>query len=402
MLRALQRMKRTELPFAIVTVICGAAAANTIVKRRVEFTADGFSNAVRMLMVFGHSYETAMKMALAFYRGQPAANDASNAALFNEGRIPENWHRTAPLILYPYAAAQLFEYRGFESLTDLSRASLVGTGAATYSLLRNFTAPWLSASLAVALVMAPRVRRVTATDRTHGPALFLWTVTLDAMCRSIKCSTASQFVYTLSCFALTFTRPVPYLPFGAAACALCVAIAKAHHPKQKAAGGLTAVAMLSIVALRFVAHQLKAPSTRDLIAATHERVLNERKHQDYARMGFFERMTLVMTRDAGPQQQALVPWYLRALAICMTNAVARATLAVAPIVGAAGIIKCRKDPCAPLMVGAVLGSSIGILRDPVPSEVSESILLPLYPVVAAGCALAADFLIDCFLGDGAV
>ena len=397
LLRALQDLKRTEIPFGIGVGITSAIVANAWLARRIKFTPDGYNHAVRMLMAAGYRYETALPMAAQFYQSQPIARDPRFAHIFNGSTAPEHWDLFAPRVLYPQAAAALFEFRGFEALTDISRGSYIGTAVAAYLLLLNFTRPWLAAALALGIVLAPRVRALSCTDQTHTPALFLWTVTLDAMCRSIKCGTASQFVYALSCFSLSFTRPVPYLPFGAAAGALCAGILQRDPAKKKAAGAMAAVAILSTLALGFVAAQLNAPGLRRLIREAHSRALEARHAERYEGLGFFRKLYAAVRHDAGPADQPIVPWYARAILMTTTNAVAHAVAGVMPVIATFGIIKKREHVCNPLLLGATAGSMIGIVADPVPKASAQTILVPLYPVVAAGCALAADFFIDLLL-----
>ncbi|MBV8727430.1 MAG: hypothetical protein JO233_06560, partial [Candidatus Eremiobacteraeota bacterium] len=307
LLRALHGLKRAEIPFGIGICIISTVVANTVLVRRIKFTPDGYNHAVRMLMAAGYRYETALKMASQFYQTQPIASDPRYTEFFNGLQPPAHWDLFAPRIIYPTTAAMLFEFRGFEALTDITRLSYIGTAIASYNLLLNFARPWLSAALTLGLISTPRVRERGAEDLTHVPALFLWTVTLDAMCRSVKCGTASQFVYALSCFALTFTRPVPYLPFGAAACALCAGIFQRDRTKKKTAAAMLAVAILSTLALGFVAAQLKAPGVRQLIREAHERALEQRRARGNDDLGFFRRLFAAVKHDAGPADQALLP-----------------------------------------------------------------------------------------------
>ncbi|MBV8727119.1 MAG: hypothetical protein JO233_04980, partial [Candidatus Eremiobacteraeota bacterium] len=155
--------------------------------------------------------------------------------------------------------------------------------------------------------------------------------------------------------------------------------------------------ILSTLALGFVAAQLKAPGVRQLIREAHARTLEARRSQRYQDLGFFRRLLAAVKNDAGPADQALLPWYPRAIILTAVNAVAHAAVGVLPLVALAAVMKERDHPCAPLLAGATLGSALGILGDPVPAATPQTILFPLYPVIGAGCALAADFLIDLLL-----
>jgi len=396
-LRTLQELQRSEIPFGLGIGVVAAVVANTVLSRKIKFTPDGYNHAVRMLMATGRSYEAALKNATDFYRTQPVASEARYAHLFSGLVPPEHWDLFAPRVLYPHAAAALFRFRGFEALTDVTRMSYIGTGIATYTLLLNFSRPWVAAAMTLGVMFAPRVRNLSTTDMTHTSGLFLWTVTLDAMCRSLKCGTASQFVYAFSCFALTFTRPVPYLPFAAAACALCVGVVKGDRAKKKTSAAMMAVATLAGLTLGFVAAQLKAPGVRRLIREAHARALKARQAERYEALGFFRRLLAAIRNDGGPADQPIERWYVRAVGLSFANALAHAILGVAPIVAAVGVAKKRDDPCVPLLMGGVIGSIAGILGDPVPMAMAQTILLPLYPVVASGCGLAANFLIDILL-----
>jgi len=396
-LEFLQTMEGTDGIFGVAVGTLSVVIANTLLSRRITFTAEGYNHAVRMLMARGYSCETALKMATEFYHTQPVASDPRFAHLFGGLVPPENWDQSALQVVYPHAAGMLFDFRGFEALTDLSRLSYVGTAISSYSLLRNFARPWLSATLTLALMFTPRVWKSSIVPETRGPALFLWTLTLDAMCRTMRCGTASQFIYALSCLALTFTRPVPYLPLGAAAAAFVQTIVEGDRVKKKTGAAMLAVAAVSTCVLTFAASQIKATDVRRLIRQAHAKALKARQSADYEKLSWFARLSEALQYDAGPRDQRLMPWYLRAIMLSMTNAGARAVLTVFPVVAGLGIAMRRDDPCAPLLAGATLGSAAGILGNPAPQKASKTILGPLYPVIAAGCALAADVLIESLL-----
>jgi hypothetical protein len=272
--------------------------------------------------------------------------------------------------------------------------SYIGTAIATYVLLLNFAHPWVAAAAALSVIFTPRLRDLSTTDTTHTSGLFLWTVTLAAMCRSLKCGTASQFIYAFSCFALTFTRPVPYLPFTAAAGALFVGIVKGDRVKKKTSAAMMAVATLATLTLGFVGSQLKTPGIRRSIREAHARALDARREDRYERRGFFRRIVAAIKDDAGPVGQPIERWYVRAVGLSVLNVAAHGVFGVMPVVAAVGIAEKRNDPCAPLLMGSAIGSLVGILGNPVPMKMAQSILLPLFPVIAAGCGLAAETLID--------
>jgi hypothetical protein len=153
--RSFSESKRAPLFVGVATGAVAFVVANTVLRRNATFTANGYGYAVRMLMTAGYGYDPSIKAAAEFYHTQPVATNAAFAQILHGMQAPPNWDAVATQIMYPRAAAALFRFRGFESLTDISRLSYVGTAVALYSLLTNFSRPWISSALSLGVDWHP-------------------------------------------------------------------------------------------------------------------------------------------------------------------------------------------------------------------------------------------------------
>ncbi len=85
-------------------------------------------------------------------------------------------------------------------------------------------------------------------------------------------------------------------------------------------------------------------------------------------------------------------WYASAVALTSATSLYHAARALVPPLAVLALVRARRRPEAALALGAIAGTAGGILGDPVPLGSARTVVLPLYPVFAAGLALVLDGL----------
>jgi hypothetical protein len=344
---------------------------------------DSYDYAIRMLMRRGVAFPEARDRARAFFTEMFAqhAGDAEEYAPMLALDEPEWWALFAPRVVYPALAAALFPSRGFNALTDVAGASYVASALLLYRFLRRFGDPASAAALALWYARSAPVRDVAVHGLNDSTALLLWIGTLDAMAEMAEHGTGTlRFVaFTV---VLSFTRPLPYLPF-ASGVALALAGMAAHDRARVRAGATIAVTSAACaVAITAVLARAGVPSTREHLERVRE---SQRREVGAGVLGAV--MTKLHLADA--PDHSLGRWYVTAAAASVATVLKHAVVAVVPVLAVVSLARVR-DRSAPLLAGALLGGLVGCIADPAPSATRRTVVLPLYPVFAAACVLGIE------------
>jgi 4-amino-4-deoxy-L-arabinose transferase-like glycosyltransferase len=373
----------------LIAAALAFAAARTPLRdgaRLAPWDPDSFDYAIRMLMRRGLSFEDARANAREFFATTTVGKDPQYAPLFALDE-PEWWRLFAPRWIYPALAAALYPRRGFEALVIVPRAAYVLNAPLLYRYLRRFASPPAAALATLWYLRSPQVRHVASFAMTDAPALLFWTATLGAATRVAR-EGRGWAALSVAIGLLSFTRPLPYLPLGAGAALLLSGALRRDVRTLRRGGGVTALAALATGSVVAVLARAGMPETaahlnRVRAAQADDDSPWSRKLRDAAR-----RFGL-----ADEPRHPLWRWYASAVALTSATSAYHAARAVVPPLAALALARGSRRPEAALALGAIAGTAGGILGDPVPLGSSRTVVLPLYPVFAAGLALALDGLI---------
>jgi hypothetical protein len=376
-----------DLAAAAALALGSAATLRADVRRNVQrWTPDSYDYAIRMLVRLGIPYETARADARVFFAEMfRRAGNAEEYGWTLAADEPEWWKLFAPRVVYPALAAVLFRARGFSALTDVAAGSYVASTVLLYRFLRRFGGPWTAAALAVWYLRSAAVRDVAVHAFNDGTAMLLWIASLDAMVELVDHGTGrTRFV--LATAALSFTRPIPYLPF-ASGVALAVAGAAAHDRERMRTGAaLAATGAACAVAVSVVLARAGVPSTRE-----HFERVRASQRGDF-RIGLLRRTLAKLHLDDDPAH-SVTRWYVTAAAMSLATSVKHAVTAVVPLIAVPALARAHGPRSVPVLAGALLGGLVGCIADPAPTATRRTVVLPLYPVFAAGCVLGVERLL---------
>ncbi|MEA2666371.1 MAG: hypothetical protein QOI11_3315 [Candidatus Eremiobacteraeota bacterium] len=372
----------------LIAAALALAAARTPPRDRARLAPwdpDSFDYAIRMLRRRGLSFADARARARAFFATTAVGNDPQYAPLFALDE-PEWWRLFSPRWIYPALAAALYPRHGFDALVIVPRIAYVLNAPLLYRYLRRFASPPAAGLATLWYLRAPQVRHVASFAMTDAPALLFWTATLDAATRVAR-EGRGWTALAGAIGLLSFTRPLPYLPLGAGAALLLSGALRRERRALVRGGGITLLAGLATGAVIAVLVRAGMPQTsahlaRVRAAQAADRSAWARRLQDAARpFGL-----------ADEPHHSLGRWYASAVALTSATSLYHAACAVVPPLALGVLLRRWRRPEAALALGAIAGSTGGILGDPVPLGSSRTVVLPLFPVFAAGLALALDAL----------
>ncbi len=353
--------------------------------RLAPWDPDSFDYAIRMLMRRGHGFADARDRARAFFAETAVGRDPDYAPLFALAE-PQWWPLFAPRQVYPALAALLYPRRGFAALVDVPRIAYALNAPLLYRYVRRVASPGAALLATVWYLRAPRVRHVAGFALTDMPALLFWTAALDAA-TGIARTGRGWRRFAAATALLSFTRPLPYLPLGAG-CALALTGALRRDRRAVArGGGIVALAGLAAAAVVAVLARAGMPPTGEHLA----RVRAEQAADGSAWAQRLRRFAAPLGLVDAPAH-SLRRWYAGTVALTAATSLYHAARAVVPFVALGAFVRNVRRPEAALALGAVAGSAGGILGDPVPLGTARTVVLPLYPVFAAGLGLALDGL----------
>jgi hypothetical protein len=148
---------------------------------------------------------------------------------------------------------------------------------------------------------------------------------------------------------------------------------------------IAAVAGACAVAVTVVLARAGVPSTGE-----HFERVRASQRGDF-RVGLLRRTMRKLHLDDDPAH-SLTRWYVTAAAASVATSVKHAVTAVVPLIAVPAIARARSRS-VPLLAGALLGGLVGCVADPAPTATRRTVVLPLYPVFAAGCVLGIERLL---------
>ncbi len=374
-----------DLAAAAAVGLAAVATLRADLRRNVRrWEPDGYDYAIRMLLRRGVPFDDARARSRAFFTEMFARERNPQFVPALAGDEPEWWALFAPRVVYPALSAVLYPRRGFYALTDVAAASYVASAVLLYRFLRRFGRPASAAALALWYARSAAVRDVGVHGLNDSTALLLWTGSLDAMAELAQ-DGRGAVRFALFTVVLSFTRPLPYLPF-ASGVALALAGAAARDRERVRAGAtIAATAAACAVAITVVLARAGVPSTRE-----HLQRVRESQRGDIG-VGLVGRTLLKFGLSDKPQH-SMLRWYVTAAATSVVTSLKHALTAVVPVLAVPALARSR-DRSVPVLVGALVGGLVGCIADPAPPVTRRTVVLPLYPVFAAGCVLGIERLL---------
>jgi 4-amino-4-deoxy-L-arabinose transferase-like glycosyltransferase len=367
-----------ELAAATAVALAAAATLRADVRAGAgRWSPDTYDYAIRMLMRRGLSRAEATERATEFFApAWPGKEKHAPDAFRGE---PMWWTLFTPRVVYPALAAVLFGRRGFAALNDVAAASYVASAVVLYRFLRRFGGRATAVALTLWYLRQPAVRDVAQRALSDSTAMLLWIASLDAMVE-IADEGTGWVRYAVLTGALSFTRPLPYLPLAAGGVLALSGMVRGDGARVRAGAGIAALALGCAAAVAAVLARAGAPSTREHF----ERMRGLEDSGSYSVR--LERFAAAVGLQDDPTH-SLARWYAGRVALTVATSVKYATFAVVPLIALPGLARPYRN-AVPLLIGALLGGLAGCVADPAPSSTQRTIVLPLFPVFAAGCVLA--------------
>ena len=370
-----------------VFLVAIAVALVILQLRQPVFTPDGVVYARMMLADRGVSQARARDDVRAFYLTTPLARDSRYRPFLlddNRGMFTRTAKPFASRVLYPWIAAAFFPWEQYYALPLVSAIAYVIATLLMYWMLLAFCTPVNSAIGAFLFAVSPVVRYLSGAALTDMLALCLLVAVFGAMIRyALHGGNAYLALALASEIGLSITRPLPYVPLGAALGLAAYAFATHRDPML-----LRKAAVLSIAAvIAWGAYALAAALTHTPSLSSHLHWLYNaaKTHWLYGGTG-----TLSPT-----EQHSFAAWYVHQLALAargwVKSQVVEIYPAVALIASACGLYAGRKSPASWIFAGGVLACCLGIFANPIEPELRRLIDAPATIGVAGGIAM----LLEC-------
>jgi hypothetical protein len=366
------------LAAGVAAFAAGATLRADVRGGATRWVPDSYDYAIRMLRLRGVPLLEAQERARAFIVAAPHTAGLVRFAAAFRGEPPW-WRLFAPRVVYPALAALLYPGRGFFALSDVAAASHVASAVALYRFLRRFGDRRSALGLTVWYVRQPIVRDIAAIAMTDSTAMLLWILTLDMLC-GLAAGRGGWKRATLLTAALSFTRPLPYLPLGGGVLTALNAARARDGAGMRTGAGIAAIAFGCAVAVMTVLVRAGVPSTPDHLRAVRAAQMNDPNEGAYDAM-------LAALGLADDPARSLGSWYVQSVLLSVATTLKHVVTAVVPVLALPGFVRARRSE-VPLLIGTLAGGLAGCAADPSPRGTLRTVVLPLLPVFAAGCMLA--------------
>lgn len=287
-----------------------------------------------------------------YYSDHPPAFYATQFDLF----------KTRPL--FPFVSSLLYGAEGPHALDDVSAAAAILAAVAMFGVLLLVAAPWLAFLGAGVFAGSSPLLAVAGFGTTDALALLWWVVALGfALLYLRRADPRVLGGFAVAALGLAFTRPIVYLPLGAALGAL--ALTRRRGPE------LRLVAVAAVVAAVFLVF-----SALDGGAG-----LRGQLHWVYA-----------WQKAVGDTTSSFGGWYVHAVPHAASGGLSEdihfhRKLILLALVALAGLWIARRRVEAFVAIGAGLASLVSLLVNPY--DFVRTVELPLIPVVVLLAVIAA-------------
>jgi hypothetical protein len=370
---------------ALFAVLLAVVAVAFVIPhlRKPLFTPDGVIYARMMLADRGVPQTQARDDVRAFYLTTPLARDSRYRPFLlddKRGMFTSTAKPFASRVLYPWIAAAFFPWQHYYALPLVSAVAYVIATLLMYWMLLAFCAPLNSALGALLFAAAPIVRDFSAAALTDMLAISLLIATFGAMVRYALHGGNAYLALALACeIGLSVTRPLPYVPLGAA-----LGLAAYAFVTQRDIVLLRRAALLSIAAIiAWGAYALAAMLTHTPSLSTHLHWLYDaaKTHWLYGSTGPL----------SPAEQHSFGAWYGHQVVLVARAWIKSLAIAVYPpialIVCACGLYAGRKSPVSWMLAAGILACCFGIFANPIELELRRLIGAPATIGVVGGIAM---------------
>lgn len=312
-----------------------------------------------------------------FYSAKPLAQDPRYQDLLTDHpqkSFVETRVLFRPRFVYPHLASLLYRWMGFEALIVVSIAAYVIGVMSVYFLVASFSPPWVAFLGACIFGINPEIRMLGAAALTDMLAVALWAGALAFAALYVqRFSKSDFFLYAFSVFVLALTRPILYLPIGASVGGLVTSLGRdsSNCMRTRILWPLVLITVAAGLFLTVVSVLTHAPAVNAV------------------RWGYERSIEL------GHASTNFGHWYMQSVAQTIRSWWGD-ILRTGAIIGWVAILaklRDRSDSVAPLLAGAGVASIVGVILNPIPSDLARVIEAPLWPVVIAGYAIALNSLL---------
>lgn len=367
---------------ALLLLILGVALALYALSKPT-FSPDGVIYARMMLADRGVPTARARSQVRAFYLMMPIArNPRYRPFLINErlGMFTSTAKPFGSRVLYPLAAAGLYPFDHLRALVAVSAIAYVAGTLLMYWLLLAFCTPFVSALGATMFASAPIIRDLSGAALTDMLAICFLVLAFAAMIRyAMRGGNGYLGLALCAEVAVSLTRPLPYVPLGAAAALALYALAFYRD-----------AVLLRRAAVLFVVALLAWGAYGVAQVATHTPSLSSHLHWLYNAAK--THWVYESSRPLSPaEQHSFAAWYAHQIAFVAKGWVKSLIVSVYPLVAliacAFGLYAGRRNPAAAIFAGGILACCIGIFANPIEPELRRLIEAPATIGVVGGIAM---------------
>jgi 4-amino-4-deoxy-L-arabinose transferase-like glycosyltransferase len=286
----------------------------------------------------------------------------------------------ASRVLYPLVAAGLYPLQHFRALVVVSAIAYVAATLLMYWLLLSFCTPLIAAVGALLFGSAPVIRALSGAALTDMLALCLLVLVFAAMIRYLLYGSQVYLGLAIAAgIAMSVTRPLPYIPLGAALAVGMYAIAWRRDRVLTRRASLLVVAAL----IAWAAYAIAA-------AVTHTPSLSN--HLQWLYVAAKTHWVYQSNRPlSSAEQHSFSAWYVHQVVYVSKGWVKTLFEDVYPIVAilacGCGLYLGRKSPQSWIFAGGVLACCLGIFANPIEPELRRLIEAPATIGVVGGIAM---------------
>jgi hypothetical protein len=359
----------------IIVLAIGTAIACGMLARAPRFTPDGWFYGRTMLEARGIPRAAAAARMDTFYRTTDVGQSPRYRSLFGPEK-PATFVALDGLfstrVLYPRLAASIEPALGTWALIAVSLAAYVVTGLGVYLCVLSFARPLIAGLAAAILYADPLMQLLARSALSDMTAIALWSLLLATLCALPSPRPWRYVAIAIGLEAgLMFTRPLVYLPFGAAFFAY---IEANHDPRRRSCMALVVGVTLAVTIVFLAAGAIAGtPGIAESVRWLYDRSVEQHNTPAGAPIWRWYGEALVKTF------KALAPYSVRS---------------IVTLLAVLSLFVVRSGPRFALFAGAIVGGLAAVPLNPDPNDVERTLFAPLVPVFVALIALALERLMQ--------
>jgi 4-amino-4-deoxy-L-arabinose transferase-like glycosyltransferase len=348
-----------------------------------SFSPDGVVYSRMMLADRGVTAGAARLQVREFYLSTPLGHSARYRPYLldqRRGMFTTTAKPFASRVVYPFVASLFYPLQHFRSLIAVSAIAYIAAILLMYWMLMPLCTPLAAAAGAMIFAAAPVMRSLAGAALTDMLAICFLVAAFGAMIRYALYGTKADLALVVAAdVLLSLTRPLPYVPLGAALGLSVYALAMRTDAALVRRGAFLVLAALAGWAAYAVAAALtQTPSLNSHLTWLYDAA---KTHWVYA-------SNRVLSSN---DRQSFATWYLHELIFVAKGWFKSLLLEIYPVamlvVCAVGLRHTRNKPSASILAGGLIACCFGIFANPVEPELRRLIEAPATIAVAGGIAM---------------